>query len=767
MIINWDRLYRKQTPAMLGMCRRYISSEQEAEDVLHDAIVHAINKQNTYRGIGSAEGWLRKIVLNQVLMHLRNKKRLGVTFTDLDDGRVVNNTDDGTSYSYGNLKVDQGDLLRMIDDLPEHHRTVFNLYVFEKYKHKQISDLLGITENTSKSHLIRARKSLQIKIDEQYGVKRRKKRAGIVPLFVASGCSVDNLFRDGLGRFVLQPGTSFIMPATSGWALAAITVKTAVVIFAIVGTIAVITPFVNSNADSKSVDNSKLYITDTVAEFIHYPDTTIVKRISKKSATLPENSICINRETKKDSTMNVLQVAAFAALTMGGNDTVTDIQEHIDTVVVNNNNVQVITDKPNVVSQNTGVIKHVKINKVMGFDEANNGWAKFESAGQYGFINKKAEVVVPAIYSRIYDYHLMRTNWALVERDGMFGFLNSYGKEIVNCNYTKIYDYNINKRGWALVRKDELYGFIDLKGNEVVEPQYKEISDFNIQHSDWAMVLKNDLYGFIDSNGKEVVVPQYHKIYDYYIHHIDGAMVLKNNLFGFIDSKGKEIVRPQYDKIYDYNINHINWAMVLKDDLYGFIDSNGKEVVVPQYDKIYDYNINRSGWAMVLKDDLFGFIDSKGKEIVKPQYNKIYNYNVNHSDWAMVLKGDLYGFINSKGEEVVVPQYDKIYSYYVEHKNWAKVERSGLFGFINNSGEEIVEAMYTKIHEFNNYHKNWALVERDGKLGFLNTKGEEIVSAIYDDIKPFGKDIDDLAMVERNGKRMYIDYDGNEVIPHE
>lgn len=151
-------LYDRLAPKMFPICIRYMGDRTAAEDVLQDGFVTLFSKLGSFSGTGSFEGWARKIFVNTALMSIRKSDILKDT-DDIDTAWSVHS--EGTS-----ALEDLGykELLRMIGELPVGFRTVFNMYVLEGYSHKDIAEALGITENTSRSQLQRARVALQEKI---------------------------------------------------------------------------------------------------------------------------------------------------------------------------------------------------------------------------------------------------------------------------------------------------------------------------------------------------------------------------------------------------------------------------------------------------------------------------------------------------------------------------------------------------------------------------------------------------------------------------
>jgi RNA polymerase sigma-70 factor (ECF subfamily) len=144
-------LYDHFKGKMFGVCMRYVKSSQEAEDIFIEGFYKVLTKINMYKGDGSFEGWVRRIMINESLMHLRKRNNLHLTveLPEKEIADVVEESDDDFSFE---------DIMTMLEELPVGYRTVFNLYVFEDYKHREIAEMLSISINTSKSQLILAKK---------------------------------------------------------------------------------------------------------------------------------------------------------------------------------------------------------------------------------------------------------------------------------------------------------------------------------------------------------------------------------------------------------------------------------------------------------------------------------------------------------------------------------------------------------------------------------------------------------------------------------
>lgn len=157
------QLYDSLSPKMFPVCLRYMGSREEAEDVLQEGFVTLFSKLDSYSGAGSFEGWARKIFVNTALMQLRKNNVLKES-EDLEGAWDISSQDPTVIQNIGYQEI-----LELIESLPPGFRTVFNMYVIEGYSHKEIGEALGISENTSRSQLQRARVILQKKILEKLG----------------------------------------------------------------------------------------------------------------------------------------------------------------------------------------------------------------------------------------------------------------------------------------------------------------------------------------------------------------------------------------------------------------------------------------------------------------------------------------------------------------------------------------------------------------------------------------------------------------------
>ena len=129
----------------------------EAEDIMQDGFIKVYQYLHQFKFEGSFEGWIRRIIVNTAIRHLEKKK---IQFKDIDESGA--NAPKLDPYAYAHLGQD--DLMKLINQLPEGYKVVFNLNVIEGYSHEEIAEMLHIQAGTSRSQLVKARKMLQHQI---------------------------------------------------------------------------------------------------------------------------------------------------------------------------------------------------------------------------------------------------------------------------------------------------------------------------------------------------------------------------------------------------------------------------------------------------------------------------------------------------------------------------------------------------------------------------------------------------------------------------
>lgn len=154
-------LYDSYAGRLLALSTRYTGSQDAAEDVLQDSFIKVFSSIGTfrYKGEGSLYAWIRRIVINRSLDWLRSQKRNGMV--PIDEARSSSEIEEKDIGP-----IPEGVLARMVEELPDGYRTVFNLFAIDGYSHREIGRMLGIKEKTSSSQYFRARALLAGKIKE-------------------------------------------------------------------------------------------------------------------------------------------------------------------------------------------------------------------------------------------------------------------------------------------------------------------------------------------------------------------------------------------------------------------------------------------------------------------------------------------------------------------------------------------------------------------------------------------------------------------------
>lgn len=150
-----EALYKRYASKMMAVCTRYAYTSFEAEDIFQEAFVKVFKNLGSYQGKGSFEGWVRYIFINTAINHY-NKNKKHYYQADAEDQQEVSSQEaDAMS------RLTHQEMLDLVQKLPDGYRMVFNLYVIEGYNHREIAEMLGINEGTSKSQLSKAKALLK------------------------------------------------------------------------------------------------------------------------------------------------------------------------------------------------------------------------------------------------------------------------------------------------------------------------------------------------------------------------------------------------------------------------------------------------------------------------------------------------------------------------------------------------------------------------------------------------------------------------------
>lgn len=154
-----SELYKMFSSKMYGVCLRYTSSSQDAQDVLQDGFVKVFENLKKFKWQGSLEGWMKKLFINLAL----DKYRSRISHLSVDE--INENTEIANNEASALDELSEKEILTLVRELPDQYRLVFNLYVMEGHSHHQIAETLKIGVSTSRSNLARAKTLLKEKLD--------------------------------------------------------------------------------------------------------------------------------------------------------------------------------------------------------------------------------------------------------------------------------------------------------------------------------------------------------------------------------------------------------------------------------------------------------------------------------------------------------------------------------------------------------------------------------------------------------------------------
>lgn len=166
-IKSQEQLYKLLAPKLFTVCLKYSRNYEEAQDNLQESFLIIFEKISQYKNSGSFEGWAKRIVINYVLQQYRKQNIFEIVSEKIPAEEDIEIDDDTVSLEF---------LTKIIQELPDRYRLVFNLYVLDGYSHKEISEMLEINIGTSKSNLARAKAILKNKIESKnsFDVKKSK-----------------------------------------------------------------------------------------------------------------------------------------------------------------------------------------------------------------------------------------------------------------------------------------------------------------------------------------------------------------------------------------------------------------------------------------------------------------------------------------------------------------------------------------------------------------------------------------------------------------
>ena len=332
-----------------------------------------------------------------------------------------------------------------------------------------------------------------------------------------------------------------------------------------------------------------------------------------------------------------------------------------------------------------------------------NGIARVSNGLKYGYINKKGQTVIPIIYESLGHFY---EGLASARLNDKWGYINEKNEVIIPFIYESAFDL---KDGLAVVMLNGKYGILNKEGKTVAPCKYDKIEGFS---EGFVAVQQNGNWGFVSKNGKEITC-KYQMIGDF----SNGLAQVKQwyGGWGYINSEGQEIIPCKYSYCEPFSEG---LAAVGLGDNCGYINKNGDVVlhtwIIYEYDEMRDFVYDT---AVVRKGDKWGMINKENKFIIPCIYDEEIKFK---SDLAIVSIDGKWGCVRSDGVVVVNCIYDEKFSF--DDNGIAKVCKDGKYGMIRENGQFILGCKYDKIGEYN---KIIMQVMKDGQYGYVDRYGIE------------------------------------------
>jgi outer membrane protein OmpA-like peptidoglycan-associated protein len=342
-----------------------------------------------------------------------------------------------------------------------------------------------------------------------------------------------------------------------------------------------------------------------------------------------------------------------------------------------------------------------KYQSIGPFDE---GLAPFGLNNKFGYIDKKGNVVIPAMFA---GYMKFSEGLASVEKkgeshvslasDNKWGYITPNGTFSINPQYEYAAPFS---NGVAGVKIDGKYGFIDKSGNIIVEPQYKYVYN-TFSEGLLALSTLDSKFGYIDVDGNFVIPAKYSGANSF----SEGLASVKEKYYwGYINHDGELVIPMEYQQASPFKDG---LAKVQKGNKWGFINKNGEEVVKIMYE---DINSISEGLISCKLNGKWGFVNMQGEVVIPHSYDKTGNF---FDGLAPAKKGEFWGYIN-KEDKVVIPFIYQAASDFFD--GYARIKQNGKWGYIDKYGNTILEPQFEDATEIKDLY---ARVKKDGKWGLI------------------------------------------------
>ncbi len=336
-----------------------------------------------------------------------------------------------------------------------------------------------------------------------------------------------------------------------------------------------------------------------------------------------------------------------------------------------------------------------------------------ESHTIWGFMNPKGQVVIPAKFNEVRDFH---EGLAAFRQGYLWGYLTPSGEIAIPAAYLEAYPFSHHL---ARVITDEGRTlFITPSGKSAFDLHCSEAGNFR---NGLAKIRQNGKVGYIDTLGQVVIAPKYEEGFEF---NMGVTTVVSNKKFGLIDTSGRYLLKPKYDFIYFGKITNEPICLIKKKGKVGYYNFQKRTFIAPYFDQGQPFYEQT---AVVKKDTLFGAINSQGRWIVQPIFSNL--LNLGQHRWALSFDNQLF-MIDSTGLQYG-EGFRQIYRF---SENLAIAQIDHKWGFINPSGEFAIPPIYDLVWPFKN---GIARVAVESGVGYIDTTGQFVIPPQQADIRDF------------------------------
>lgn len=356
-----------------------------------------------------------------------------------------------------------------------------------------------------------------------------------------------------------------------------------------------------------------------------------------------------------------------------------------------------------------------------------------------GYINEKAEIVLPVIYDEILVYS---DHYATLRKGDKYGIVDPAGTIVLPVEYDFVHS-DVYKKTIIRIGKNEKSGYVDLKGNMILPAEYKFIRGLD-DAPNYTVIEKNNKEGLVNkTTGQLIISPQYNKIKS-----IKDGMVIAilDDKYGFVSDKDQVITRFEFD---DARAFSDGMALVKKKNKWGYIDKAGRTVIEPQFSSAEDF-VDGVARVDIYDDDRI--IDRTGQSIIPKGYR--FRWTLDNGLFE-ITKNNKKGIINKKGELVVPVEYGKIEQ---KSDDAFLVRKQNKWGMINSNNDTLVPIEYDEKRLLS---KNCIALKNNGWQIF-DEYAQPIFSDIYTELE---KDSLQRLVVKTGGKWGMVDCDGKTLLP--